>query len=106
GNAKRAAALSRLSTRTGSRMKRSRLAVLSLLLGALVLGITSTAWAQSVELSVNSRQIYSDVPFVLQLTAADFEESPEPTVSDFEIPGATVSFLGMSPSVMSRRVMI
>lgn len=64
------------------------------------------AEAQSVELGVRSRQLYADVPFVLQVTASGFEESPEPVVSDFAISGAEVSYLGMSPSVRSSRTVI
>jgi tetratricopeptide (TPR) repeat protein len=40
------------------------------------------------------------------VTVSDFEESPEPELSDFEIKGAQVDFLGMSPSVTSRRSFI
>ncbi len=70
---------------------------------ALLLLLVGAAQAQSVKLSVRSRQIYADVPFVLQVSASDFEESPEPKVSDFGIDGATVTYLGMSPSVRSSR---
>ncbi len=73
------------------------------LLFVFVLLGASSAMAQKVELSVQSREIYADVPFVLQVSASGFEESPEPEVAPFEIPGATVQFLGMSPSVVSRR---
>jgi tetratricopeptide (TPR) repeat protein len=70
------------------------------------LAIASWAAAQSVELSVQSREIFADVPFVLQITLNEFEESPEPKISDFDIDGASVQFLGMSPSVMSRRSIV
>ena len=73
---------------------------------AWVLALASWASAQSIELSVQSRQIYADVPFVLQVTLSGFEESPDPKISDFKIPGAKVDFLGMSPSVMSRRSIV
>lgn len=67
---------------------------------------SSFAHAQSVELSVRSRQLYADVPFVLQVTASGFEDTPEPVVSDFAIDGANISYLGMSPSVRSSRTVV
>ncbi len=79
---------------------RCALVVLSLVASSVV------AHAQSVDLSVRSRQLYADVPFVLQVTASGFEESPEPVVGDFSIDGAKVSYLGMSPSVRSSRTVI
>ncbi len=75
----------------------------ALLVTGLLLLVTGAAHAQSVELSVRSRQIYADVPFVLQVSASDFDEAPEPQVNDFSIEGATVTYLGMSPSVRSSR---
>lgn len=72
------------------------LALLPLLLLLLAAG---RAEAQSVRLSVESREIYADLPFVLAVTAEGFDEEPPPTISDLEIAGARVSFLGVSPSV-------
>ena len=80
--------------------------LLSIVVLCWTLAIASWADAQSVELSVQSRQIFAEVPFVLQVTLGDFEESPEPTLSDLKIEGASVDFLGMSPSVMSRRSIV
>ncbi len=88
-------------------MQKPRESLIRVALVALFLvGLGSAANAQSVELGVNSRQIYADVPFVLQVTASGFEEAPEPEVVDFEIPGANISYLGMSPSIRSSRTVI
>ncbi len=80
--------------------------LLAIALASCVIFYAQWASAQSVELSVQSRKIYADVPFVLQVTLSGFEELPEPTLSEFAIKGATVQFLGMSPSVTSRRSII
>ena len=82
------------------------LAILGVL--ACVLLWSTSLWAQTpqVQLSVQSRQIYADVPFVLQVTATGFDEAPQPEVADFSIDGATITFLGVSPSVMSRRSIV
>ena len=43
---------------------------------AVIASAEGDASAQSVELSVRSRQIFADVPFVLQVSANDFDEAP------------------------------
>ncbi|MBL4636997.1 MAG: BatD family protein [Kofleriaceae bacterium] len=77
---------------------------------ALTLGISvfaaPLANAQSVELSVKTREIFSDVPFLLQISATGFEESPEPEIEPWSIEGAKLQFQGVSPSVVSRRTII
>ncbi len=77
---------------------------------ALTLGIcvfaAPVANAQSVELSVQTREIFSDVPFLLQVAATGFEESPEPEIEPWSIDGAKLQFQGVSPSVVSRRTII
>jgi hypothetical protein len=80
--------------------------LLSIVVLCWTLAIASWADAQSVELSVQSRQIFAEVPFVLQITLSEFEESPEPKLSDIDIEGASVEFLGVSPTVMARRSMV
>ena len=49
--------------------------------------------------TIDSRDVYSGVPFVLSVVAQDFDESPEPVVDAFKIPGCTVEFQSMMPSV-------
>ncbi len=80
--------------------------LLSILVIGWTLSMAPWAAAQSIELSVQSRQIFVDVPFVLQISLSGFEESPEPKLTDFAIDGASVKFLGMSPSAMARRSVI
>ena len=57
-------------------------------------------------LSVESREIYSGLPFTLAVTADQFDEAPEPTITDFEIPGCRVTYLGVSPQVSSFSIQI
>lgn len=80
--------------------------LIQLALCSVMLVLAAPAFAQSVEPSVRSRQIYADVPFELQVIANGFEDSPKPTISEFEIAGASVVFQGVSPSVMTRMSVI
>ncbi|MEC7986970.1 MAG: BatD family protein [Myxococcota bacterium] len=63
--------------------------------------IASVSWAGEVELNVEG-SIYAGVPFVLAVNASDFEETPEPEVAPFSIPGCSIQYLGMSPSVSTQ----
>jgi len=54
-----------------------------------------------VRLSVRERSLYANLPFVLNISVSGFAEDPEPTVMPFEIDGAKVTYVGMSPSVRS-----
>lgn len=68
--------------------------------------LASNAIAQSVELSVQTREIYSDVPFLLQVNVSGFEDSPEPEIEEWTIVGAKLQYQGVSPSVTTRRTVI
>ncbi|MCZ6691067.1 MAG: BatD family protein [Planctomycetota bacterium] len=63
--------------------------------------LAGPAAAQEVGVSVASTEIYADLPFILSVTAKGFEEKPEPTIADLEIPGCKVVFISVSPSVTS-----
>ena len=58
-----------------------------------------SAGAQTLEVSVESREIYAGLPFTLVLSARDFEEEPPPAPPDLEIDGCRVTYIGMTPSV-------
>ena len=72
-------------------------------LPGLVLALTAASFAsaQEVTVSVNSKEIYAGLPFIISVSAKGFEEQPEPQASAMEIPGCSVSFLGVSPNVSS-----
>ena len=67
--------------------------------------LASPASAQSVVLQLESREAYAGLPFFLTVTASDFDENPEPTVSEFEIEGCQLTYLGVTPNV-SRMIQI
>lgn len=60
------------------------------------------AWAQSIQLQVESRDIYAELPFTLSLSATGFDEEPQPEPPALTIEGAEVTYLGVSPNVSSR----
>jgi len=72
-----------------------------LLVALTIALLPARALAQRVQLSVEDRDIYAGLPFVLSVVADGFDEDPEPTVSELQIPGAHVEFIGMSPNVSS-----
>jgi len=72
-----------------------------LLLALTIALLPSLALAQRVQLSVEDRDIYAGLAFVLSVVADGFDEDPEPTVDDFKIPGADVELIGVSPNVSS-----
>lgn len=59
------------------------------------------AQGQTVTVRAESRELYVGLPFALSVEAQGFEETPEPKVAPFEIPGARVTFVGVSPNVSS-----
>lgn len=59
-------------------------------------------WGQSIQLQVESRDIYAELPFTLSLSATGFDEDPQPEPPDLAIDGAEVTYLGVSPNVSSR----
>ena len=58
-----------------------------------------SAAGQTLEVSVESREIYAGMPFTLVLSARGFEEQPAPEVPDLAIDGCRVTYIGMTPSV-------
>ncbi len=66
-----------------------------------LLGPVLEAGAQSLSLSVEREEIYAELPFVLSVKAEGFDEEPEPEATPFEIPGCSIRYLGLSPSVQS-----
>ncbi len=57
------------------------------------------AGAQTLEVSVDSREIYAGMPFTLVLSAKGFEEQAPPAAPDLVIDGCRVTYIGMTPSV-------
>ncbi len=76
-------------------MKRCGIAWVALGLAALAV----PAGAQTLEVSVESREIYAGMPFTLLLSAQGFEEQAPPAAPDLAIDGCRVTYLGMTPSV-------
>ncbi|HEY3359338.1 MAG TPA: BatD family protein, partial [Polyangia bacterium] len=71
----------------------ARLAVLASLL------VGSAAFGQRVQLQLESREIYAQVPFVLALLAEEFDEQPAPEQPRLTISGCEVTPLGATPQV-------
>jgi len=65
----------------------------------VVLALAPAAFAQTVELSASTNDIYAEAPFVLTVQAQGFAESPEPAASAIEIAGCEVAALGAVPNV-------
>ena len=57
------------------------------------------AGAQTLEVSVESREIYAGMPFTLVFSAQGFEEQTPPAAPDLAIDGSRVTYIGMTPSV-------
>ena len=57
------------------------------------------AGGPQVTISVEAKELYAGLPFNLVVSAEGFDEQPDPEVADFEIPGCTVTFVGLQPSV-------
>lgn len=75
-----------------------RLAAIGAFVAAIVVA-AGAARAQTVTLRTDSRDLYAGLPFVLSVQAEGFDESPEPAAPEVSIPGANVTYLGMSPNV-------
>jgi hypothetical protein len=69
------------------------------LVTALVVLSARAAAAQTLSLHVDSRDLFVGLPFVLSVEAKGFDEKPEPKLSALAIPGARVTYLGVSPNV-------
>ena len=67
----------------------------------LLAGLFSGIRAQTLELKLEGRQVYADLPFVLALTAKGFDEQPVPEAPELRIAGSEVTFLGISPNISS-----
>lgn len=73
------------------------------LVSAVVLLLSAVSvWGQAIQLQVESRDIYAELPFTLSLSATGFDENPQPEPPDLSIEGAEVTYLGVSPNVSSR----
>ena len=57
------------------------------------------AGAQTLEVSVESGEIYAGMPFTLVFSARGFEEQTPPAAPDLAIDGSRVTYIGMTPSV-------
>ena len=78
-------------------MRRCGVAWVALGLGLAVLAVP--AGAQTLELSVESSEIYAGMPFTLVLSAQGFEEQAPPAAPDLAIDGCRLTYIGMTPSV-------
>ncbi len=68
----------------------------------LALLLPMAASAQSLQLQVESSDIYAELPFTLSASAQGFAEEPQPEPPELAIDGAAVSYLGMTPNVSTR----
>lgn len=69
---------------------------------ALLAVLAMPIGGQTLEVSVESREIYSGMPFILLVSARGFDEQPPPTEPDLAIDGCEVTYIGMTPSVSQR----
>lgn len=69
---------------------------------ALLAVLAMPVGGQTLEVSVESREIYSGMPFTLLVSARGFDEQPPPTEPDLAIDGCEVTYIGMTPSVSQR----
>ena len=76
-----------------------KIAITAAVVLAAVAVLGGVAHAQRVSMHVQSKDIHAGLPFVLAISAKDFEPEPEPQVSDLQIPGCEADFLGVSPNV-------
>ena len=77
----------------------TRKSVAMLLGAALALAAAAPARAQSVRLQIDSRELYTGVPFILGLVAEGFAEEPQPEQPILEIADCKVTALGVHPNV-------
>ena len=66
---------------------------------ALLAVLAMPAGGQTLEVSVESREIYAGMPFTLLVSARGFDEQPPPAEPDLAIDGCEVTYIGMTPSV-------
>ena len=66
---------------------------------AAVAAVAASAGAQTLEVSVETREIYAGMPFTLLLSARGFDEQPAPAEPELAINGCDVTYIGMTPSV-------
>ena len=73
----------------------------TLSLGSMAVMVTApeTVYAQSVELHVQTTEIYAGMPFQLSVVVSDFDENPQPEIMPFEIANADVQFINVSPRI-------
>ena len=69
---------------------------------ALVALLAVPAGAQTLEVSVESREIYASMPFTLVLSARGFDEQPPPAAPELVIDGCRVTYIGITPSVSQK----
>ncbi|MFA5624669.1 MAG: BatD family protein [Bradymonadales bacterium] len=65
----------------------------------IVLLLPNFAFSQSIQFKTDVTSIYTGMPFTLTLLLTDFQETPEPVISDFAIENASVRFIGMTPQI-------
>jgi len=65
----------------------------------LLIGIASSAAAQSLKLEVQAEELNAGVPFVLAVKATGFDSGDEPKISTLSIPGCDILPLGVSSSI-------
>ena len=58
--------------------------------------------AQTLEVSVDSREIHAGLPFTLLLSARGFDEQAPPATPELLIDGCSITYLGMTDSVSQR----
>lgn len=80
-------------------MRAARPSLIGVLALCLLFASASLLRAQSLDLQVESGEIYAELPFVLSLTAQGFDETPAPEAPDLVIEGCRVTFLGTTPNV-------
>ncbi len=64
--------------------------------------VAPLAWGQSLSLQVDSEDQYVNLPFILSLSAAGFDETPQPAAPELAIANCEVTYLGVSPSISQK----
>ncbi len=89
------------------------LIALTLAAAPISLTVSSSAVAQSIQLSTDSEDIYVGQPFILNIVLTDFDENPQPQIEGLKInkvgdtqEEADVKLLGVSPRVSSMTTII
>lgn len=85
-----------------SRFLKQAVIVASLSFGSVALSfVNCDAYAQNIQLRAQTSEIYAGMPFQLSVDATEFDESPQPEIDAWQIEGAEVQFLGVTPRVSS-----